>query len=287
MEIINKSIYDIIDYDDNPRYNDEAVDYVKESIKEFGFKVPIIIDENDVIIAGHTRKKAALEIGIKEVPVIVADDLTPQQVDAFRLADNKVAEFSEWDEDLLMSELNKLDDLDMSAFGFEDMELDLEDTEIEEEEIEEDEVVEIPEEPKSKFGQIYQLGNHRLMCGDSTSDEDVSKLMNGQQASLVFTDPPYGAKKQKDGVLNDNLNYDSLLEFNKLWIPLSFKYLKENGSWYCWGLDQPLMDIYTEILKPKIKNNEIVFKNLNRIVSGTEEYRDKGQHVTPKPPSPM
>ncbi|WP_218116839.1 ParB N-terminal domain-containing protein [Staphylococcus epidermidis] len=262
MEIINKSIYDIIDYDDNPRYNDEAVDYVKESIKEFGFKVPIIIDENDVIIAGHTRKKAALEIGIKEVPVIVADDLTPQQVDAFRLADNKVAEFSEWDEDLLMSELNKLDDLDMSAFGFEDMELDLEDTEIEEEEIEEDEVVEIPEEPKSKFGQIYQLGNHRLMCGDSTSDEDVSKLMNGQQASLVFTDPPYGAKKQKDGVLNDNLNYDSLLEFNKLWIPLSFKYLKENGSWYCWGLDQPLMDIYTEILKPKIKNNEIVFKNL-------------------------
>lgn len=262
MEIINKSIYDIIDYDDNPRYNDEAIDYVKESIKEFGFKVPIIIDENDVIIAGHTRKKAALEIGIKEVPVIVADDLTPQQVDAFRLADNKVAEFSEWDEDLLMSELNKLDDLDMSAFGFEDMELDLEDTEIEEEEIEEDEVVEIPEEPKSKFGQIYQLGNHRLMCGDSTSDEDVSKLMNGQQASLVFTDPPYGAKKQKDGVLNDNLNYDSLLEFNKLWIPLSFKYLKENGSWYCWGLDQPLMDIYTEILKPKIKNNEIVFKNL-------------------------
>lgn len=168
---------------------------MKESIKEFGFKVPIIIDENDVIIAGHTRKKAALEIGIKEVPVIIADDLTPQQVDAFRLADNKVAEFSEWDEDLLMSELNKLDDLDMSAFGFEDMELDLEDTEIEEEEIEEDEVVEIPEEPKSKFGQIYQLGNHRLMCGDSTSDEDVSKLMNGQQASLVFTDPPYGAKK--------------------------------------------------------------------------------------------
>lgn len=180
MEIINKSIYDIIDYNDNPRYNDEAIDYVKESIKEFGFKVPIIIDENDVIIAGHTRKKAALEIGIKEVPVIIADDLTPQQVDAFRLADNKVAEFSEWDEDLLMSELNKLDDLDMSAFGFEDMELDLEDTEIEEEEIEEDEVVEIPEEPKSKFGQIYQLGNHRLMCGDSTSDEDVSKLMNGQ-----------------------------------------------------------------------------------------------------------
>ena len=259
MEIKMMDIHNLKDYADNPRNNDGAIDYVKQSIKEFGFKVPIVVDKDNEIIAGHTRKRAALEIGIKEVPVIIADDLSDEQVRAFRLADNKVAEFSEWDMELLQSELNMLEDLNMDDFGF-DMGEDIDD--VEDEEIEEDEVVEIPEEAVSKFGQIYQLGNHRLMCGDSTSEEDVSTLMNGEQASLVFTDPPYGAKKQKDGVLNDNLSYDDLLDFNRLWIPLSFKHLKENGSWYCWGLDQPLMDIYTDILKPKIKKGEIDFKNL-------------------------
>lgn len=247
----------MIDYNDNPRNNDEAVDYVKASIKQFGFKVPIVVDRDYVIIAGHTRKKAALEIGIKEVPVIVADDLTPEQVTAFRLADNKVAEFSEWDEELLMSELNLLEDMDMSDFGF-DLDDSIEDVEVEEDDFEE----EPPEDPVAETGQIYQLGKHRLMCGDSTSEDDVNKLMNGKKAELVFTDPPYGAKKESDGVLNDNLNFDELLEFNKKWIKLSFNSLEKNGSWYCWGMDEPLMDIYSEILKPKIKKEEIVFRNL-------------------------
>lgn len=120
----------------------------------------------------------------------------------------------------------------------------------------------MPEEPKAQLGDIYQLGNHRLMCGDSTKKEDIEKLMNGEKVDLIFTDPPYGMKKEKDGVLNDNLNYNDLLEFNKKWIPLTFNNLKNNGSWYCWGIDEPLMDIYSHILKPMIKENKITFRNL-------------------------
>ena len=100
------------------------------------------------------------------------------------------------------------------------------------------------------------------MCGDSTSADDVARLMNGERADLCFTDPPYGMKKESEGVLNDNLNFDDLLEFNKQWIPLTFANLKDNGSWYCWGIDEPLMDIYSNILKPMQKRNEITFQNL-------------------------
>ena len=107
-----------------------------------------------------------------------------------------------------------------------------------------------------------EIHSHRLMCGDSTSVTDVEKLMDGRKADLVFTDPPYGMKKENDGVANDNLNFDDLLDFNRQWIPLSFAMLKDNGSWYCWGIDEPLMDIYSNILKPMQKENKITFRNL-------------------------
>lgn len=131
MNIIEKSIEIIIPYDKNPRFNDEAVKYVAESIKQFGFKVPIIIDQYNVIIAGHTRLKAAKKLGYKTVPCIVADDLTPEQIKAFRLADNKVAEKAEWDFDLLGDELDDIPNIDMEAFGF-DFEIEEEETEVQE-----------------------------------------------------------------------------------------------------------------------------------------------------------
>ena len=118
MEIINKKIEDLKPYENNPRFNDDAVEYVANSIKEFGFKVPMIIDKNNIIVAGHTRYKAALELGLKEVPCIIADDLTDEQIKAFRLADNKVSEKAEWNYDLLNEELENILDLDMQDFGF-------------------------------------------------------------------------------------------------------------------------------------------------------------------------
>ena len=117
-------------------------------------------------------------------------------------------------------------------------------------------------EPRVKLGEIWQLGEHRLMCGDSTDAYSVALLMDGEKADMVFTDPPYGMKKEKDGVLNDNLNREDLGKFNKIWIPITFDNLKPNGSWYCWGIDEILMDIYSDILRPLIYERKISFRNL-------------------------
>lgn len=124
MNIVQKKLTDLIPYENNPRNNDAAVDYVAESIKEFGFKVPIIIDKNNVIVAGHTRYKASEKLGIAEVPCLIADDLTEEQIKAFRLADNKVAEIATWDFEKLDLELSELD-FDMELFGFDEVERDL------------------------------------------------------------------------------------------------------------------------------------------------------------------
>lgn len=196
MNIIEMKIGDIIPYEKNPRKNDEAVKYVAESIKQFGFKVPIVIDKNNVIVAGHTRYKASKKLGLKEVPCIVADDLTEEQIKAYRLADNKVAELAEWDFDLLGEELDSILDIDMCDFGFEALE-DEEEAEV----VEDDFEVELPEEPRAKLGDIYQLGNHRLMCGDSLFIDDVNKLLDGQHCELTFTDPPYELGTQGGGIL--------------------------------------------------------------------------------------
>jgi len=118
MDIIQKKIEDLVPYENNPRNNDEAVSYVAESIKEFGFKVPIVVDKNNIIVAGHTRYKASMLLGITEVPCIVADDLTDEQIKAFRLADNKVGEIATWNDEKLDLELMGLDSIDMELFGF-------------------------------------------------------------------------------------------------------------------------------------------------------------------------
>lgn len=187
MQITFKPLSELIPYSKNPRKNDEAVEFVANSIKEFGFKVPIVIDGDGIIVAGHTRYKAAKKLKLTEVPCIIADDLTEEQIKAYRLADNRVAEKSEWDIDLLSGELDDILNIDMAQFDF-DLSLDEEETEVAEDDFD----GELPEEPKAKLGDTYKLGNHRLMCGDSTSVTDVEKLMYGNKADMVFTDPPYG-----------------------------------------------------------------------------------------------
>ena len=254
MNVQTIAVNEIKPYEKNAKkHPEEQVEHIANSIKEFGWQQPLVVDKDNVLVIGHGRLLAAKKLGMTEVPCVRAYDLTEAQIKALRLADNKTNE-SEWDFGLLDGELDDIIDIDMSQFGFE-LTFD------EEKEIVEDEVPEVPEEPKAKLGDIYQLGRHRLMCGDSTNPAVIDRLMDGVKADMVFTDPPYGMKKESEGVLNDNLNYDDLLDFNRQWIPLTFGALKDNGSWYCWGIDEPLMDIYSNILKPMAKENKISIQN--------------------------
>lgn len=194
---------ELIPYNNNPRVNDGAVDAVAKSIEEFGFRNPIIVDKNNVIIAGHTRLKASQKLGLKKVPVIVADDLTDEQANALRLVDNKTNELAEWDFARLKDELDKLPlTIDMSAFDFDMEEIDSEVKRLIDDDTDttEDEAPEVDEEnePVTKPGDIYKLGNHHLMCGDSMKSEDVENLMCGKKADMVFTDPPYGYEYQSN-----------------------------------------------------------------------------------------
>lgn len=174
MKVESKSIDEVTPYENNPRNNDQAVDAVANSIKEFGWQQPIVVDKNMIIIVGHTRYKAAKKLGLTKVPVVVATNLSDEQAKAYRLADNKSGELADWNEDLLTDELGSIDDIDMSDFGFDNLE------EPESEYVQDDDFdEEPPEEPKSKLGQVFQLGRHRLMCGDSTNAVDVQKLMGG------------------------------------------------------------------------------------------------------------
>ena len=195
MEIIELPIKALKPYKRNPRKNDKAVEYVANSIRSFGFKIPIVIDENYEIVCGHTRWKAAKVIGLESVPCIMADDLNEDQIRAFRLADNKTAEMADWDFDLLEMEFNDIDPelFDMSDFGFfqDDEFEDKAPTEVAEDDFDETTVT----EAVCKRGQIWKLGEHRLMCGDSTNADDVARLMNGEKADIAFTSPPYGESK--------------------------------------------------------------------------------------------
>ena len=208
MNVKEINIKDIRPYEKNPRKNNSAVAYVAESIKQFGFKVPIIIDKNNVIVAGHTRYKAAKKLGINTVPVIIADDLTDEQIKAFRLADNKVAEQAEWDIDLLNEELEEIFDIDMTDFGFEVLE--------EEKEVEEDGYEPVkPKEPVTQNGDIWKMGGHVLLCGDSTCTTDVEKLMQGEKADMCFTDPPYGYEYQSNA-RNKSKKFDVIENDDKI-----------------------------------------------------------------------
>lgn len=208
----------LIPYVNNPRKNDKAVDVVAGSIQEFGFKNPIIVDKDNVIVAGHTWLLAARKLELEEVPVIRAEDLTEQQIKAFRLADNKTAEFAEWDMELLALELEGLDDI---FTGFNEVEiadiLGL-DNEAQEDDFDVDAEAEKIIEPETKPGDVWLLGRHRLMCGDATKIKDVERLVDGRHADLVLTDPPYnvdyeGGTKDKLKIQNDKMEDSRFLQF--------------------------------------------------------------------------
>lgn len=203
MDIMQMKLSELKPYENNPRINDEAVEKVAESIRQFGFNQPIVVDENNVIVVGHTRYRAARKLGIDKVPVYQLKGLSEEQYRAYRLADNKTAEFAEWDMDLLNLELDEITNIDMADFGFD---INFDD---EEKEIEEDEMPEVSEEPKAKLNDLFELGEHRLICGDSTDVNVIERLMDGVKADMVFTDPPYGMNAvSKSGVLSEHYKTD-------------------------------------------------------------------------------
>ena len=278
MQLINKKISDLKEYENNPRDNTAAVDVVANSIKEFGFKVPIIVDGNNIIIAGHTRFKAAISLGLEEVPCIVANDLTPEQVKAFRLADNKVGEIASWDLDKLKLELENIDGLDMSLFGFE---ADVEPDEVYEDDFDPNE--HIPETPFSQIGDIYILGNHRLTCGDSAKEEDIKRLVDGKQIDLVLTDPPYnvdvGAKgdgnEQFDNrrIKNDNMPSDDFLAFLVKVFKNMREVLKEGGSYYVCHGSSTLVEFDRALQLNNLKPRQQLIWNKNSLVLGRQDFQ--------------
>ena len=184
-------------YEKNPRHNDDAVSAVATSIREFGFRQPIVVDRDSVIIVGHTRWKAAQKLGLEKVPVHVAKDLTPEQIRAYRIADNKTGEIAQWNMDLLPLELAELGaaDFDLSLLGFTQDELArLLDPEVDDGLCDPDDIPEPPDEAVTQPGDLWILGNHRLLCGDSGSVEDLDRLLDGQPIHLCNTDPPYNVK---------------------------------------------------------------------------------------------
>jgi len=226
MKIEMRKLSDVKPYEKNPRINDNAVDSVAASIKEFGFRQPIVVDKDGVIIIGHTRWKAAQKLGLEDVPVHVAD-LDAEKTRALRIADNKLNELSEWDLELLPIELKDLQsmDVDLCSLGFDLTELEkLLGVAAHENfgQTDADDIPEVSEQPISVRGAIYQLGRHRLMVGDSTSESDVKLLMGDGRAQMCFTDPPWNVAigldsnprhRQREGLQNDNLDSASFMNF--------------------------------------------------------------------------
>src|SRR6266568_9156428 len=187
MQVELRPIATIQPYENNPRINDQAVDVVAASIREFGFRQPIVVDVHGVIIVGHTRYKAALKLGLKKIPVLVAKDLTPEQIKAYRIVDNKTADLSDWNYDLLPIELAGLQGMnyDLSLLGFDEDELaELLNGGIKDGLCDPDDVPEPPDEATTRPGDLWLLGDHRLLCGDSSKAEDVDRLLDGAPIHL-------------------------------------------------------------------------------------------------------
>lgn len=231
MDLVTVKIKDIHPYERNARKNDQAVDAVAKSIEQCSYVAPIILDENHVILAGHTRWKALKKLGRDECECIVKGGLTEEQKRKYRLLDNKTNELADWDFDLLSEELEGLDfgDLDLEwGVGAKEPEV-----------VEDNYTPVVPEEPKSKLGQIYQLGRHRLMCGDSTNQEDLEKLMAGEMADMLLTDPPYNVNYEgiAGKIKNDNMDDSDFREFLRLAFFDAKSVMKPGAAFHIWHAD--------------------------------------------------
>ena len=222
MKITQKKVDSLIPYVKNSRtHSDAQVAQIAASIKEFGWTNPILVDGDNGIIAGHGRLLAARKLGYKEVPTIELADLTETQKRAYIIADNRLALNAGWDNEMLTIELNDLlaDGFALELLGFDPKELGaLLEPEVVQGLTNEDAVPDVPEEPKTRLGDIYQLGNHRLMCGDSSSQNDIDQLLGGDRPDMIFTDPPYnidyqGVSDKRDKIKNDKMENSAFVDF--------------------------------------------------------------------------
>lgn len=284
MQVQSMKIDEVKPYPNNPRNNDDGVEAVANSIKQFGWQQPIVVDKDNVIIVGHTRYKAAKKLGMDKIPVVVASNLSPEQVKAYRLADNKTGELTDWDMSLLDDELGDIADIDMSDFGF-DLDIPEDDEEVQEDDFDE----EVPEEPKSKLGQIYQLGRHRLMCGDSTNPEMVKKLVGGVQCDLLLTDPPYNvdygggsmadkkrSKTRKDETIKNDYQSDKqFLEFLTSALSNGFSSMKSGACFYIWYAQSQSIAFYEACRASNLSVRQQLIWNKNSMVVGRQDYQWK------------
>lgn len=245
MHVEHWPINRITPYDSNPRHNDNAVDAVAASIREFGWHAPIVVDAEGVIVCGHTRYRAAIKLGLETVPVHVAKDLSPDQIRAYRIADNQTASLSEWDYDLLPIEIAGLKDAnyDLGLLSFDPDELarllspgGVEGL------CDPDEVPEAPAEAITQRGDVWVLGQHRLICGDSTDAAVVASVLDGSTADLLLTDPPNnvayeGKTSDRLVISNDEMNEDAYRQFLAAAFTAAVEHLAPGGSYYFWHAD--------------------------------------------------
>ena len=316
MKIETADINTIKPYENNPRkLKDSAIDKVAMSLKEYGFRQPIVVDKDRIIVVGHTRYRASKKLGFKEVPITIADNLTPEQINAYRIADNRTAEESEWDSELLKMEIKDLEakDFKLDLLGFNEDQLN--DMLFEEKQglTDEDEVPEAPEEPISKLGDIWKLGNHRVMCGDSTKEDDVKKLVDNNKIDLIYTDPPYGINEKGDrsnrGGLTEGNNLkdfkDDTIQYavdsyvlcediikapRQVWWGANYycHYLPLSNNWFVWDkrVEEKQKDTQSDCELAWVKSKWSSIRIFRHLWKGMMKDSEKGQrrvHPTQKP----
>jgi site-specific DNA-methyltransferase (adenine-specific) len=283
MDVEMRPVGSVRPYDNNPRDNDDAVDAVAASIRAFGFRQPVVVDEQDVIIVGHTRYKAALKLGLTTIPVHVAKGLSPEQARAYRIADNQTATLSRWDEDKLPLELMELHkaDFDLALTGFpEDEILRLLAAPPTEGQCDPDDVPEPPEEPVTKPGDLWVLGRHRLLCGDATRSEDLARVTDNRPADLLLTDPPYnvgyeGKTADKLTIANDAMTDADYRTFLAGALTAAGQHLRPGGSFYLWHADLVALPVRLACADAGLQVRQCLVWVKSVLVPGRQDYQWK------------
>ena len=280
MKVVNVPVSEIVPYENNPRINEGAVEQLANIIATLGFRNPAVLNKDKVIIEGHTRLLAVKKLGWETMPCIIATDLTPEQEQALRIADNKIAEIAEWDEDKLKVELAALQEagFDLSLLAFGDDELDdlLGGEAGTHGETEPDAVPETPEVPVSTPGEVYQLGKHLLVCGDSTKPNDVDKVCKADEANLWLTDPPYNVDYHgSDGqsIQNDSMEDTKFREFLRVAFGCAEKHLKHGGSFYIFHADSEGYNFRGACFDVGLRVRQCLVWKKNSLVLGRQDYK--------------